>query len=274
MSSDAGTERADAPSRGRPVWMWVLIAACAAVGVGLVVAVAGLFTAAPPQPPAPAPGTASAPPPTRDSELSAYRLSDPLPFSSAPVWHAAPSALYTLTAAPGEFRYVGSNGCTLVFRTGPLVPSPSPSARTTAAASPPAAGSPTPSGPPSSGSLSSGPSGSAGAAASDDPETAATAAALEGAAATVLASGTGGAVTGRGFPVVVTLGSLTGPLVDMAGATLRVEHADGTVTHVRLAVRAVPSAQASFQVSAECATPEEAATAMNHASVHAFIATR
>ncbi|WP_433874683.1 hypothetical protein [Sinomonas atrocyanea] len=264
MSSDAGTERADAPSRGRPVWMWVLIAACAAVGVGLVVAVAGLFTAPPPRAPGPPPGTSSAPPPTPDGELSAYRLSDRLPFSSAPVWHAAPSALYTLTAAPEEFRYVGSNGCTLVFRTGPLVPSPSPSARTTATASPPAAGSPTP----------SGPSDSAGAAASDDPETAATAAALEGAAAAVLARGTGGAVTGRGFPVVVTLGSLTGPLVDMAGATLRVEHADGTVTHVRLAVRAVPSAQASFQVSAECATPEEAATAMNHASVHAFIATR
>jgi hypothetical protein len=268
MSSDAGEGPADGQPRGRPAWVWVLVAVCAAVGVGLVVAVAGLFTSTAPQPAGPGPGTATESPSVPDGGLDAYRLSDALPLTAAPVWHAAPGAHYRLTAAPDEFRYVAANGCTMAFRTGPLVPSPPPSQRTTAAGSPSVTASPPASVPAAEGSAP----GSAGSAPSDDPETAATRAALEGAVQTAIARGVRGAVTGRDFTVVTTLGSLTGPLVDMAGATVRVEHADGTVTHVRLAVRAVPRAQASFQVATECPTPEESATAMNHASVHAYVA--
>jgi hypothetical protein len=81
-------------------------------------------------------------------------------------------------------------------------------------------------------------------------------------------------VTEQGLVVVTTLGSQGGPLVDMASAALKVAHADGTVTYVRLAVRAVPSAQSSVAIVAECPKPEQTATAMNHASVHAYLAER
>ncbi|WP_077490498.1 hypothetical protein [Sinomonas mesophila] len=250
------------PARRWPQWAWVLAAVCAVVGVGLVVAVTGLFMAPSPAP-GPGPGASPSPSPTPSSptgtptartDLSAYRLSDPLPFTAPPVWHAEPSARYRLTAAPDELRYVAENRCTLVFRSEPYTPG----GRTTAPGPGAAGGSPT-----------------AGATASDpalDAETAATMEALAAAIDGIRAEAAQAAVTEERMTVVSTLGSLSGPLVDMAAAALRVTQTDGTVVHVRLAVRAVPGAGTAMVMSAECPSAEEAATGMNHASVHAFIA--
>ena len=253
MSSDA-----PAPAqRGRPVWVWALVAACAIVGIGLIVAVSGLFMPSGPAPvaspsPSPAPPSTTAGTPTARTDLDAYGLADPLPFTAPPVWHAEPSAAYRLTAARDELRYISDNGCTLVFRTVALR-----AARTTAGgiatrtASPGAASSET---------------------ATQDPETAATLAALDAAIEDIRAASAQAEVTGTGLTVVSTIGSRSGPLVDMAGAALRVTPTAGTVAHARVAVRAVPAAGTAMRMSAECPSPEEAATAMNHASVHAFIA--
>lgn len=258
-ASDSASTDGGAAPRGRPPWVWVLLAACVVVAVGVVVAIAGLFMAPSPQPPpAEAPSSAAAGgTPSSAENASAYGLADPLPFTAPPVWHAAPSAEYRLTAAAGELHYVSDSGCSLSFRVGPLHPrtaSPSPSgtARTTPGAS------------------SAGPSPTASPA--TDPETAATRGALADAIAAVRASATGEGVSDEGSIVVATLDSLTGPLVDMAGAALKVANADGTVTYARLGVRAVPSAQSAVSIVVECPSPEAAATAMNHASVHAYLA--
>ncbi|GAB3279105.1 hypothetical protein GCM10027449_19530 [Sinomonas notoginsengisoli] len=224
-----------------------------AVGVGLVVAVAALFTGPSQQAPAPvAPSSAGGHGAPSSAQGGAYRLSDPLPFSATPVWHAAPSAEYRLTAAPDELRYVSDSGCRLSFRAGPLHPS----ARASPSRTTPV---------PSVASTSS-------ASASPDPETAATRTALADAVEAVRGESSSASVTDQGLVVVTTLGSPGGALVDMAGAALRIGHADGSVTYVRLAVRAVPSAQSSVMIAAECPQPEQAATAMNHASVHSYLA--
>lgn len=247
-NDDGGT----AGPSSRPPWVAVLVAACVVVGVGVVVAIAALFMGPSPQPPAPGPtpGTAGAAAPS-SAPGQAYALGDPLPFTARPVWHAAPSAEYRLTAAPDELRYVSDAGCRLSFRTGPLQAggSASPS-RTTAAPS------------------------SASASPTLDPQTAATRGALADAIAAERKASSSVEVAEQGLVVVTTLGSQGGPLVDMASAALKVAHADGTVTYVRLAVRAVPSAQSSVAIVAECPKPEQAATAMNHASVHAYLAER
>lgn len=250
MSSDNGA----APRR--PPWVWALIAACVVVGVGVVVAVAGLFMAPSPGPPPEPTPTAGASGPASSVNASAYGLGDPLPFTSRPVWHAAPGAQYRLTAAAGELRYTSDSGCTLAYRSGPLLPtasaSPSRSGRTTPRAS----------------TVPSSPTASP----SSDPETAATRAALDDAIESTREAAAGAGVTEEGFVVVTTLDSVGGPLVDMAGAAMRVSHADGTVTYARLAVRAVPAVQSAVAMVAECRSPEEASTAMNHASVHAYLA--
>jgi hypothetical protein len=229
----------------------VLVAACVVVGVGVVVAIAALFMGPSPQPPAPGP-TPGAPGASAPSSApgEAYALSDPLPFTAQPVWHAAPSAEYRLTAAPDELRYVSDTGCRLSFRAGPLQAAGSPSSsasRTTPAPS------------------------SASASPSPDPETAATRGALADAIGAERKDSASVGVTEQGLVVVTTLGSQGGPLVDMAGAALKVAHADGTVSYVRVAVRAVPAAHAVVAIVAECPQPEQAATAMNHASVHAYL---
>lgn len=253
MSSDA-----PAPGQpgGRPLWVWALVAACALAAIGLVVAVAGLFMPSGPGPvPSPSPSptapSTTAGTPTARTDLDAYGLADPLPLSAPPVWHAEPSASYRLTAAPDELRYVADTGCTLAFRAAPLT-----AARTTATQ-------PT---------RTASPGGTPGEPMAGDPETAATLAALETAIEDLRAESMGADVTEQGFTVVSTLGSRSGPLVDMAGAALRVTHADGSVAYMRLAVRAVPAAGTAMRMSAECPSPEEAATAMNHASVQSFLA--
>lgn len=250
-NDDGGT----AGPSSRPPWVAVLVAACVVVGVGVVVAIAALFMGPSPQPPAPGPtpGASGASAPS-SAPGEAYALSDPLPFAARPVWHAAPSAEYRLTAAPDELRYVSDAGCRLSFRAGPLQAggSPSPSASRTTPAPSSASASPT--------------------LLSPDPETAATRGALADAIGAERKSSASLGVTEQGLVVVTTLGSQGGPLVDMAGAALKVGHADGTVTYVRVAVRAVPSAHAVVAIVAECPQPEQAATAMNHASVHAYLA--
>jgi hypothetical protein len=249
MANDDGGP-AGAPSR--PPWVAVLVAACVVVGVGVVVAIAALFMGPSPQPPAPAPtpgASGEAAPSAAPGQ--GYSLSDPLPLAARPVWHAAPSAEYRLTAAPDELRYVSDAGCRLSFRAGPLQAGASPSnaaPRTTPAPS------------------------SASASPSPDPETAATRGALADAIEAERKASSSVGVTEQGLVVVTTLGSQGGPLVDMAGAALTVGHTDGTVTYVRLAVRAVPAAHAAVAIEAECPQPEQAATAMNHASVHAYLA--
>jgi hypothetical protein len=236
----------------RPPWVTTLIAACVVVGVGLVVALVALFVGPSQEAPAPepTPGAGGGPAPS-SAAGEAYRLSDPLPLATPPVWHATPSAEYRLTAAPDELRYVSDSGCRLSFRVGPLRPAVSPSPGRTTPLAPSASASPSP-----------------------DPETAATRAALADAIEAERAGSSSLAVTAQGFAVVTTLGSPSGPLVDMAGAALRVGHADGTLTSVRVAVRAVPSAQSAAAMVAECPQPEQAATAMNHASVHSYLADR
>lgn len=248
-NDDGGT----AGPSSRPPWVAVLVAACVVVGVGVAVAIAALFLGPSPQAPAPGP-TPGAPGASAPSSGpgEAYALSDPLRFAAQPVWHAAPSAEYRLTAAPDELRYISDAGCRLSFRAGPLhasASSPSPS-RATAAPS------------------------SASASPSPDPETAATRGALADAIEAERRASASVGVTEQGLVVVTTLSSQGGPLVDMAAAALKVGHADGTVTYVRLAVRAVPSAHAAVAIEAECPRPEQAATAMNHASVHAYLAER
>ncbi|MGY3564530.1 hypothetical protein [Sinomonas sp. RB5] len=251
MANDGGT----AGPSSRPPWVAVLVAACVVVGVGVVVAIAALFMGPSPQPPTPGPtpGTAGAAAPS-SAPGQAYALNDPLPFTARPVWHAAPSAEYRLTAAPDELRYVSDAGCRLSFRAGPLQAGGSASPSRTTAAPSSASASPT--------------------LLSPDPQTAATRGALADAIAAERKASSSVEVTEQGLVVVTTLGSEGGPLVDMAGAALKVAHADGTVTYMRLAVRAVPSAQSSVAIVAECPKPEQAATAMNHASVHAYLADR
>lgn len=240
----------------RPPWVTTLIAACVVVGVGLVVALVALFVGPSQEAPAPepTPGAGGGPAPSSAAGV-AYRLSDPLPLGTPPVWHATPSAEYRLTAAPDELRYVSDSGCRLSFRVALLRPSarPAPS-RTT----------PTP----------SSASGSPSASPSTDPETAATRTALAAAIEAERTAGGTAAVTDQGFVVVTTLDSASGALVDMAGATLRIAHADGTASYARVAARALTEAQASVAIVAECNSPEGAATAMNHASVHAYLAER
>ena len=113
----------------------------------------------------------------------------------------------------------------------------------------------------------------AGGASPRDAETAATLAALDAAIEDIRAESAQADVTEGGLTVVSTLGSRSGPLVDMAGAALRVARTDGSVSHVRVAVRAVPAVGVAMRMSAECPSPGEAATSMNHASVHSFMAT-
>lgn len=254
MSGDDAVETG-AAARGRPPWVWVLLGACVVVAVGVVVAIAGLFMSPSPQPPPEVPPIAGAGGAPSSADASGYHLSDPLPFTAPPVWHASPSGEYRPTAADGMLRYVADAGCSLSFLVGPLhataSPSPSGTARTTPGAS------------------SAGPSRSASP--TTDPETAATRGALADAIAAVRASAAAVGVGDEGSVVVTTLDSLTGPLVDMAGAALKITNADGTLTYARLGVRAVPSAQSAVSIRAECPSPEAAATAMNHASVHAYL---
>jgi hypothetical protein len=254
---DAGAVDAGAAPRGRPPWVWVLLAACAVVAVGVVVAVAGLFLT-PNQPPAQPPPSAGASGAASSADASGYHLSDPLPFTGPPVWHASPSTEYRLTAAARELRYVSDAGCSLSFRVGPLHATTSPS--------PSGAGSTTPGAPSAGRSPSASPS--------TDPETAATEGALQDAVSALRASAKAVDLTGGEATVVTTLDSLTGPLVDMAGTSVRVTALDGTVAYGRLAVRALPSAGSAASILAQCPSPEAAATAMNHASVHAFLTAR
>ncbi|WP_369045214.1 hypothetical protein [Sinomonas sp. P10A9] len=250
MTTDSGA------ATRRPPWVWLLMAACVLVGVGVIVAVAGLFMAPSSRPPATQPTPSAGASPAASSApavpVTAYGLSDALPLMVPPVWHAEPGADYMLTAAADSLTYASaSDSCLLTFGVGPLRPVPSASAgRTT----------PAPSSVPTAPALS-GP----------DSETAATRAALAGAVESRRSSAARVSVTAQDLTVVTTLDSLSGPLVDMAGADLRVAHADGTVTYVRLAVRAVPSATSAVSISAECPSAEAAATAMNHASVRAYL---
>ncbi|GAB4099483.1 hypothetical protein [Sinomonas halotolerans] len=266
MSSDAGPgglpERASPARRLHrwPVWMWALGGVYLVVGIALVVAVAGLLTpSGPARMASPEPSPASSSSPAPGPTLDAYGLGDPLTLAATPSWHAEPSARYRLTAAPDELRFVSDAGCRLSFRVGPLAPE-----RTTAS---PAA----PAGSPSSPLASPGSSPSP----SDDrasAEQSATARALEAEIGRVRGSAAEASVTHEGFTVVTTLGAYDGPLVDLAGADLRVSADDGSDSYVRLGVRAVPASQAAVAIVVECPSAEEAATAMNHASVRAYLA--
>lgn len=250
MTTDSGA----APRR--PPWVWLLIGACVLVGIGVVVAVAGLFIVPSQESPAPEPASPAEASPAASSAatvpVAAYGFSDALPLTVPPVWHADFGGDYRLTAAADALTYTSaSDSCRITFRVGPLAPVPSDSAGRTTAPSSSAPTSPATSGP--------------------DPATAATRAALAGAIDARRSSALQLSVTGQALTVVTTLDSLSGTLVDMAGADLRVTNTDGTVTYVRLAVRAVPSAQSAVSMSAECPSAEGAATAMNHASVRAYL---